>query len=126
MRRGKHTLHDDGIVGVAGDVPARAAVTMWKERVAAGQILFRLVGIDLEIDLIVFYRDGEKADAVDGAVGWTKFRELEAEFVPGKVREIEKQQRAENGEQNAAQKDGSGDTRNGSSSHRLKNTPCSC
>jgi len=64
-------LHDDGVVGVAGDVPARAAASMGKERVAAGQIFFRLVGIDLEIDLVVFYRDGEKTDAMNGAIGWT-------------------------------------------------------
>ena len=97
-------LHGDGVVGVTGDVPAGASATVGKERVAARQILFGFNGVQLIVYFVVFYGNGQKTDAVDGAVGRTQLGDMETQLVPGEVRKIENRQRAEKREENAARR----------------------
>jgi hypothetical protein len=78
-------LHGDGVVGVAGYVPAGAIAGVGEEGVGAGEVFFRVDGVDLIFDFVVFFGDGQHADAVDGAGGWAKLGETGTQRVPRKV-----------------------------------------
>jgi hypothetical protein len=47
-------LHWDGIVGVADHVPAGAIAAVGKDRVAAGNVFFRMDSVDFVIDFVAF------------------------------------------------------------------------
>lgn len=95
-------LHGDGIFGVAGYVPAWADAAMGKEGANAGKVLFRLLGVNLVFDFVVFQWNGEKTDAVDAAGGGADSGVVQAELKPKKVAEIDEQEQGERREEYAA------------------------
>jgi hypothetical protein len=90
----------DGVVGVAGNVPAGAAAALGEEGVATGDVLFGMDLVEFESGVVGFVGYGEKANAVNRAGSSTEFREMKASLVPGEVHKIEKKNCTENkGEQ---------------------------
>ena len=64
-------LHGDGVVGVANHVPARTVAGVGKDRVAAGDVLFGMNGVDFVFGFVAFRRDSKKTDAMNGTCGLT-------------------------------------------------------
>ena len=96
-------LHQDGVIGVASDVPAWANAALGQERVSAGYVLFRSNGIELEFNFIVLGGNGKHPDAMHGTARRTQSRDEDAEFIPGEIRDIEKQGECEQREKGAAE-----------------------
>ncbi|MGB7846194.1 MAG: hypothetical protein WBL63_11300 [Candidatus Acidiferrum sp.] len=91
-------LHRNRVVGVTCNVPARAIPTAGEERATAGHILFGSQRVDLIFDFVTFFGKREKAKTVNRTLGRTQLGEPEANFIPGKVSEIEKQKAGKNQE----------------------------
>ena len=98
----RHELHGDGVVGVARDIPTGMIAGVWKQGVSARNIFLWAIGIDLVLDLVVFFGDGQDARAVNRAVGHTQVRGDNAQLVPSKIDEIKKQDEAEQDQRDAA------------------------
>lgn len=94
-RKTRQKLHRYRVVGVAGDIPARAIAGVGKEAVDTRHIFLRAIGVDLVFDFIVFLRNGQDASAMDGALGGAQFRAEDAQLVPGKIQKVQKQEEPE-------------------------------
>ncbi len=95
-------LHGDGVVGVADHVPAGAIATVGEYGVAAGNIFLGMDGIDFIFHFVAPGGDGEQAYAMDRAGALSQFGKKNAEFIPGQVRQIEKNEERHEAEENAA------------------------
>lgn len=78
-------LHGYGIFGVTGQVPAGTVAALGENRVAAGDILFRVNGIDFVFDFVALRGDSQETDAVDRSSGWSQFGNKRAELKPGEI-----------------------------------------
>jgi len=87
---------------VARDIPTGMIAGVWKQGVSARNIFLWAIGIDLVLDLVVFFGDGQDARAVNRAVGHTQVRGDNAQLVPSKIDEIKKQDEAEQDQRDAA------------------------
>jgi hypothetical protein len=81
--------HGDGVVGVAGEVPAGLLVGVRKEGSGAGDVFFGAEGVNLEIGFVALVRDREKANAVNGRSRSAKFGNSQANVIPGEIHGID-------------------------------------
>ena len=95
-------LHRDRILGVAGDVPARADSGVGKEGAHAGEVLFGLLRVNLVFDFVVFEWNGKEADAVDAAGGRAYSGVVRPELKPKIVAEIDEQEQGQRREEYTA------------------------
>ena len=91
-------LHRDGVLGVAGDVPARADAAMGEEGADTGDVFFGLLRVNLVINFVVFEWNGEKAITVDAADAGAQSGIVHAKLQPKKVAEIDEQEHDKHGE----------------------------
>jgi hypothetical protein len=61
-----------------------------------------LNSVDLIFDFVTFSGEQKKTKAMNGTCGRTQFRDVKADFIPGKVREIEKQEAGKERKQDSA------------------------
>jgi len=66
-----YKLHGDGVVGMADHVPARTVPGVGKDRVATGDVLFGMDGVDFVFGFVAFRRDSKKTDAMNGTCALT-------------------------------------------------------
>ena len=98
----RRELHGDGVVGVARDIPAGMISGVRKQGVSARNIFLGAIGIDLVLNLVVFFGNGQDARTVNGAVRHTQLRGDNAQLVPSKIDQIKKQDEAEQYQRDAA------------------------
>jgi len=60
-----------------------------KEAAGARDVFFGAEGVDLVFDFVALVGDGKQADAVNGRVGCTKFRDGQAEMVPAEIQGVD-------------------------------------
>ena len=84
------SLHSDGdgVVGVAGDVPARPRATLRQKRPAAGNIFFGMNHVEFVGGFVALVGNGKETDAMNGTGGRAQFGKMQAKFVPGEVHEV--------------------------------------
>jgi len=106
---------------VASDIPAGTSTGVREQGVSARDIFLGANRIDLVLNLVVFFSDGQNTRAMNGAVRDTQFRGDAAQLVPAKIGKIKKQEEAGKCQREAA------DERSGITpaskigiSHRLK------
>ena len=97
-------LHGDGVVGVAGDVPAGILIGVGKQGAGAGDVFFRLRGIDFEIILTGFIGNSEHAGAMYGGRGASGFREELAGVEEKKIGGVDEEEESDKRDQDAAEK----------------------
>jgi len=88
-------LHRDRIVRVTSDIPAGTIAGVREQGVCARNIFLGAIGIDLVLNLVVFFGNCQDARAVNEAVRDTQLRGDDAQFVPGKIDKVKKKQEAE-------------------------------
>jgi len=97
-------LHGDGVVGVAGDVPAGILIGVGKQGAGAGDVFFRLRGIDFEIILTGLIGNSEHAGAMYGGRGASGFREELAGVEQEKIGGVDKEKKSDKRDKDAAEK----------------------
>jgi hypothetical protein len=102
--RGGLQLHGDGVVGVAGDVPARILIGVGEQRAGAGDVFFRLRGIDFEIILTGLIGNSEHAGAMHGGRGASGFREELASVEQKKIGGVDEEKESDKRDKDAAKK----------------------
>jgi hypothetical protein len=88
MEEGRKRLHRDGIFGMARNIPAGIVRGVREKRARAGDVLFRLHGINLVLGFVALVGNGQKADAVDNGVGRAEPGNRETRVVPGNINGI--------------------------------------
>ena len=61
-------LHGNRIVGVTSNIPAGAIFGVREQGVSARNIFLRATGVDLVLNPVVFFGNGQDARAMNGAV----------------------------------------------------------
>ena len=87
---------------MARDVPAGMIAGVRKQGVSARNIFLGAIGIDLVLNLVVFFGNCQDARAVNRAVRHTQLRGDNTQLVPSKIDEIKKQDKAEQYQRDAA------------------------
>jgi len=83
--RSGFALHHDGIVRVAGDIPAGIIVAVGEERTSTGHIFFRSISVHFQIKFAVLVGNRKHAVAMDRTSGGTEFRINDTKGVGEKV-----------------------------------------
>jgi hypothetical protein len=97
-------LHGDGVVGVAGDVPAGILIGVGKQGAGAGDVFFRLRGIDFEIILTGLIGNSKHAGAMHRGRGASGFREELAGVEEKKIGRVDEEKESDKRGQDAAEK----------------------
>ena len=86
---GMAVLHGDGVVGVAGDVPAGFLIGVGEQGAGAGDVFFGMDFVELVFGFVAFFGNREHANPMDGGTGSAERGSREAEVVPGQVHGID-------------------------------------
>jgi hypothetical protein len=96
-------LHLDGVVEVAGEIPAGGVSRMGKESARAGDVFLRAQRIDFIFNSVVLAGNGDDARAMHGTGGGAQRGETEAQVVPGKIEGVGERHNGEGSEEGATE-----------------------
>ena len=91
----KGNLDRNRVAGMTSNIPTGAHAVLREHRVAARNVFFGMDHVEFVGGLAALVGNGQETNAVERTGSRAEFREMQAKFVPGKIRQIDKQQQAE-------------------------------